>query len=142
MRRTRTGEETQNARSPFRGGSGNNPSQGIPGPFSQAPPNMDNGSLVERPRSSLIGVHHEPKSLSPFESKKPRHWRAPGLLHSGKLMTSVLTRPRPASKTYHSLTLASVARPQLADLKGAVEADARMARPRRRLIIWENVGDI
>ena len=99
-------------------------------------------ALVERPRSSLIGVHHEPKSLSPFESKKPRHWRAPGLLHSGKLMTSVLTRPRPASKAYHSLTLASVARPQLADLKGAVEADARMARPRRRLIVWENVGHI
>ena len=43
MRRTRRGEETQHARSPFRGGSGNNPSQGIPGPFSQAPPNMDNG---------------------------------------------------------------------------------------------------
>ena len=34
MRRTRRGEETQHARSPFRGGSGNNPSQGIPGPFS------------------------------------------------------------------------------------------------------------
>ena len=33
MRRTRRGEETQHARSPFRGGSGNNPYQGIPGPF-------------------------------------------------------------------------------------------------------------
>ena len=34
MRRTRRGEETQHARSPFRAGSGVNPSQGIPGPFS------------------------------------------------------------------------------------------------------------
>ena len=75
----------------------NNPSQGIPGPFSFKRLQIwITDALVERLRSSLIGAHHESKSLSPFQNKKPRHWRAPGLLHSGKLMTSVLTRPRPA----------------------------------------------
>ena len=47
-------------------GSGVNPSQGIPGPFSFKRLQIwITDALVERLRSSLIEVHHEPKSLSP-----------------------------------------------------------------------------
>ena len=50
---------------PTGSGSGNNPSQGIPGPFSFKRLQIwITDGLVER-AARLIGVHHEPKSLSP-----------------------------------------------------------------------------
>ena len=73
MRRTKEGEETHHARFPFRGRAPNNPSQGIPGPFSLgfdfrswwSPFSVARAAKLTGAQMLLVGLHPRRQKSSP-----------------------------------------------------------------------------